>query len=83
MKKAYKRKGRTCCISTQKPEKLLELIIKASSNVDDIVLDPFFGTGTTEKVAEQLIRQWIGIEKSAQYIIVAKERLKLKHRKTA
>jgi site-specific DNA-methyltransferase (adenine-specific)/modification methylase len=67
---------------TQKPEKLLELIIKASSNENAIVLDPFFGTGTTGKVAEQLNRKWIGIEKNAQYIIVAKERLKLKRRKT-
>ena len=62
---------------TQKPEKLLELIIKASSNKNDIVLDPFFGTGTTGKVAEYLKRRWIGIEKNIQYIIVAKERLKL------
>jgi site-specific DNA-methyltransferase (adenine-specific)/modification methylase len=68
---------------TQKPEKLLELIIRASSNINDIVLDPFFGTGTTGKVAEQLRRKWIGIEKNAQYILVAKERLKLKLRKTA
>jgi site-specific DNA-methyltransferase (adenine-specific)/modification methylase len=68
---------------TQKPEKLLELIIKASSNENDIVLDPFFGTGTTGKVAEQLNRNWIGIEKNAQYILVAKERLKLRLRKIA
>jgi site-specific DNA-methyltransferase (adenine-specific)/modification methylase len=68
---------------TQKPEKLLELIIKASSNENDIVLDPFFGTGTTGKAAEQLNRKWIGIEKNGQYILVAKERLKLKLRKTA
>jgi site-specific DNA-methyltransferase (adenine-specific)/modification methylase len=67
---------------TQKPEKLLELIIKASSNTSDIVLDPFFGTGTTGKVAEQLNRNWIGIEKNDQYIPIAKERLKLKLRKT-
>jgi len=66
---------------TQKPEKLLELIIKASSNKKDIVLDPFFGTGTTGKVADQLDRGWIGIENNNQYIIVAKERLKLKLRK--
>jgi site-specific DNA-methyltransferase (adenine-specific)/modification methylase len=68
---------------TQKPEKLLELIIKASSNENDIVLDPFFGTGTTGKIAEQLNRKWIGIEKNEQYILVAKERLKLRLRKTA
>jgi site-specific DNA-methyltransferase (adenine-specific)/modification methylase len=68
---------------TQKPEKLLELIIKASSNENDIVLDPFFGTGTTGIAAQQLNRKWIGIEKNEQYILVAKERLKLKLRKTA
>ncbi|MDR2602655.1 MAG: site-specific DNA-methyltransferase [Spirochaetaceae bacterium] len=68
---------------TQKPEKLLELIIKASSNENDVVLDPFFGTGTTGKIAEQLNRKWIGIEKNEQYILIAKERLKLKPRKTA
>ena len=48
---------------TQKPEKLLELIIKASSNENGIVLDPFFGTGTTGKIAEQLNCKWIGIER--------------------
>jgi site-specific DNA-methyltransferase (adenine-specific)/modification methylase len=68
---------------TQKPEKLLELIIRASSKENDIVLDPFFGTGTTGRIAEQLNRKWIGIEKNAHYILVAKERLKLKNRKTA
>jgi site-specific DNA-methyltransferase (adenine-specific)/modification methylase len=67
---------------TQKPEKLLELIIKASSNENDVVLDPFFGTGTTGKVAQQLHRNWIGIEKNEHYIISAKERLKLKPKKT-
>jgi site-specific DNA-methyltransferase (adenine-specific)/modification methylase len=68
---------------TQKPEKLLELIIRASSNENDIVLDPFFGTGTTGKVAKQLNRKWIGIEKNDQYILVAKERLKLKLKEIA
>jgi len=68
---------------TQKPEKLLELVIRASTNENDIVLDPFFGTGTTGKVAEQLNRNWVGIEKNDQYILVAEERLKLKLRKIA
>jgi site-specific DNA-methyltransferase (adenine-specific)/modification methylase len=61
----------------QKPEKLLELIIKASSNENDVVLDPFFGTGTTGKVAAELNRKWVGIEKNDAYVTVAKERLKL------
>jgi len=63
---------------TQKPEKLLELIIKASSNENDIVLDPFFGSGTTGAVAEKLKRKWIGIEKNEKYIGVAEKRLKWK-----
>jgi len=62
---------------TQKPEKLLELIILASSNINDIVLDPFFGTGTTGKVAEELNRKWIGIEINEHYILAARERLRL------
>jgi site-specific DNA-methyltransferase (adenine-specific)/modification methylase len=63
---------------TQKPEKLLELIIKASSNENDIVLDPFFGTGTTGVVAQRLNRNWIGIENNADYIKMAKKRLMIK-----
>ena len=60
---------------TQKPEKLLELIIKASSHEGDIVLDPFFGTGTTGYVAERLGRKWIGIEQNQEYIHLATQRL--------
>jgi site-specific DNA-methyltransferase (adenine-specific)/modification methylase len=63
---------------TQKPEKLLELIIRASSNENDIVLDPFFGTGTTGVVAQRLNRNWIGIENNADYIKMAKKRLMIK-----
>lgn len=63
---------------TQKPEKLLELIILASSNINDIILDPFFGTGTTGYVAEKLLRRWIGIEINSEYVKVARDRLKLK-----
>ncbi|MGP1514464.1 MAG: DNA-methyltransferase [Bacteroidales bacterium] len=60
---------------TQKPEKLLELIIKASSNENDLVLDPFFGTGTTGYVAKQLNRNWIGIENNDKYIQIATKRI--------
>ncbi|NCN64828.1 MAG: site-specific DNA-methyltransferase [Candidatus Altiarchaeum hamiconexum] len=63
---------------TQKPEKLLELIILASSNKNDIVLDPFFGTGTTGYVAQKLKRKWIGIEKNADYTELSKQRLTTK-----
>tara|TARA_B100001029_G_C15059497_1_gene457155 strand:- start:1194 stop:1991 length:798 start_codon:yes stop_codon:yes gene_type:complete len=61
---------------TQKPEKLLELIIQASSNEKDIILDPFFGTGTTGYVAQKLNRKWLGIENNKSYIKIAKERIK-------
>ena len=60
---------------TQKPEKLLELIIIASSNKDDLVLDPFFGTGTTGIVASRLNRKWIGIEINELYYNIARNRL--------
>jgi len=60
---------------TQKPERLLELVILASSNENEIVLDPFFGSGTTGFVAQKLKRAWIGIEKNEEYIKLAKQRL--------
>ncbi|MCC7430967.1 site-specific DNA-methyltransferase [bacterium] len=60
---------------TQKPEKLLELIILASSNEKDLILDPFFGTGTTGFVAQKMNRNWIGIEKNFTYFEIAKKRL--------
>lgn len=47
---------------TQKPEKLLERIVKASSNEGDIVLDAYCGCGTSIAVAERLKRNWIGID---------------------
>lgn len=59
----------------QKPEKLLEIIISASSNVGDIVMDPFFGTGTTGVVAKRLNRKWIGIESNEEYIDIAQKRI--------
>ena len=64
---------------TQKPEKLIERIIKASSNENDIVMDPFLGGGTTVAVADKLNRQWIGIDQSVQAIKVSEMRLQ-KHR---
>src|SRR5215469_986844 len=60
---------------TQKPEALLDRIIKASSNKGDIVLDPFVGGGTTIAAAERLGRQWIGIDQSVQAIKVTEFRL--------
>lgn len=61
---------------TQKPEKMLERIIEASSNKGDIVLDPFIGSGTTAVIAKRLGRKWVGIEKEEKYITAAYERIK-------
>ena len=61
--------------STQKPEALLYRVILSSSNPGDIVLDPFFGTGTTGAVAKKLHRHWIGIERDEEYVRVAQERI--------
>ncbi|MFZ5449220.1 MAG: DNA methyltransferase [Thermodesulfobacteriota bacterium] len=60
---------------TQKPEALLERIIKASSNEGDIVLDPFCGCGTTVTVAERLKRRWLGIDITHLAITLIKKRL--------
>jgi DNA modification methylase len=60
---------------TQKPEALLERIIKASSNKGDIVLDPFMGGGTTIAAADKLGRQWIGIDQSPMAVKVTEFRL--------
>jgi len=52
---------------TQKPEELLRKLILASSNIRDIVLDPFSGSGTTLAAAEQLQRKWLGCEMNGEY----------------
>ena len=69
---AKERKG----FRTQKPEALLQRIIKASSNEGDVVLDPFCGCATACVVAEELNRQWIGIDLSQMAKILIHERLK-------
>lgn len=61
--------------STQKPEALLYRVILSSSNPGDIVLDPFFGSGTTGAVAKKLHRHYLGIERESFYIDVAQARL--------
>jgi site-specific DNA-methyltransferase (adenine-specific) len=61
--------------STQKPEAILYRVILASSNPGDVVLDPFFGTGTTGAVAKKLHRKWIGIEREERYVKLARERI--------
>ena len=60
---------------TQKPEALLHRVILSSTEVGDVVLDPFFGTGTTGAVAKKLGRHFIGIEREKEYIAFAKERI--------
>jgi modification methylase len=60
---------------TQKPEALLHRLLLATTNVGDVVLDPFFGTGTTGAVAKQLGRRWIGIERDPDYVAAANERI--------
>ena len=60
---------------TQKPEALLHRIILASTDTGDVVLDPFFGSGTTGAVAKRLGRRYIGIEREPAYVALAEKRL--------
>ncbi len=60
---------------TQKPEALLYRVLLACTNRGDVVLDPFFGTGTTGAVARRLGRHWIGIERENRYVEVARARI--------
>jgi modification methylase len=60
---------------TQKPEALLHRVLLASTKKDDLVLDPFFGTGTTGAVARYLNRRFIGIERDPEYAELARERI--------
>ncbi|WP_370400014.1 site-specific DNA-methyltransferase [Sulfitobacter sp. JB4-11] len=60
---------------TQKPQSLLHRVLVGSSNPGDVVLDPFFGTGTTGAVAKMLGRDFIGIEREESYRAVAEKRI--------
>jgi modification methylase len=60
---------------TQKPEALLHRVIMASTRPGEVVLDPFFGSGTTGAVAKRLGRRWIGIERDKDYARIAAERI--------
>ena len=62
--------------STQKPESLLHRILLATSNKNDLILDPFLGSGTSAAVAKKLGRNYFGIEKEKNYFKAAEERLK-------
>ena len=60
---------------TQKPEALLHRVLVGTSNTGDVVLDPFFGTGTTGAVAKRLGRHFIGMEREASYAAIARDRI--------
>jgi site-specific DNA-methyltransferase (adenine-specific) len=61
--------------STQKPEALLYRVLLSSTNPGDLVLDPFFGSGTTGAVAKKLDRHFLGIERDEGYIKIAQDRI--------
>ena len=71
------KKGGTKVHPTQKPESLLYRVMLATTNKGDVVLDPFFGTGTTGAVAKRLGREWIGCERDGVYAEAAIERIEL------
>jgi site-specific DNA-methyltransferase (adenine-specific) len=62
---------------TQKPEKLLAKIILASTNENDIILDPFLGAGTTSVAAKKLGRRYVGIEQDKTFCCLAEKRLEM------
>ncbi len=64
-----------CGHPSQKPIDLIEKLVACSTDEGDLVIDPFLGSGTTAAAAENLNRQWIGIEKDAAYIQISEQRL--------
>lgn len=60
---------------TQKPESLLYRVILSSTQPGDVILDPFFGTGTTGAVAKKLGRNWVGLDQSSEYAEMATRRI--------
>jgi len=71
------KKGGSKVHPTQKPESLLYRVMLATTNKGDVVLDPFFGTGTTGAVAKRLGREWIGCERESNYREAAMERIEM------
>jgi DNA modification methylase len=63
---------------TQKPVQLLRYLVEAYTKEGDIVFDPFAGSGTTAIACQQMKRHFIAIEKNAEYVAIARERLKLR-----
>ena len=68
---------------TQKPEALLHRVLLSSTDVGDVVLDPFLGTGTTAVIAKRLHRHWIGIERHPAYVEAALARIGAERRAPA
>ena len=60
---------------TQKPKALIKYLIQSCSNENDIILDPFLGSGTTAKACEELNRRWVGAELEGEYITMINKRL--------
>ncbi len=60
---------------SQKPEKLISMLVKSITRLGDLVLDPFLGSGTTAVVCERLNRRWVGIERDETYCDMAKQRI--------
>jgi DNA modification methylase len=73
----FRSKGERIGYPTQKPEALMERMIKCASDEGDLVLDPFVGGGTTVAVADRLKRRWIGIDQSVMAVKVTEMRLQL------
>ena len=69
--------------ATQKPEALIETLIKASSRTGDLVVDPFAGSGTTAAVAARLGRRWISGDADPRYVGMARDRLSTKTKTAA
>jgi DNA modification methylase len=67
--------GRSKIHPTQKPDKLFERLVLASSNMGGIILDPFMGSGTTGIACANTDRRFIGIEKEDKYFEIAKARI--------
>ena len=64
-----------CGHPSQKPLNLIDKLIACSTDVGDLVIDPFLGSGTTAAAAQRLQRKWLGIEKDSNYIEIAQRRL--------
>jgi len=60
---------------TQKPEEIIKRAVIASSNIGDLVFDPFCGSGTTGVICKKLNRKFVGIDSNSEYLDIAKKRI--------